>query len=253
MGVGGLFQAALSRKQLLNDFKKILIHKRKLAISAIALAAYPLAFYSSMRLAGVATGTVISIATAPFFAAILECLFSKGKRITKKWLLSFSVGIAGIMLLVFSESPATDTVNNLRLIGILLGFIAGLCYAVYSWIAKTLIEQGVQSQSALGSIFGFGSLILLPTLLVTGDNLFASTTNILVVGYMALIPMGLGYIAYGFGLRFVTASNASLITLFEPVVAAVLAVVVVGESIPMLGWSGIGLILICLLIQVKGR
>jgi DME family drug/metabolite transporter len=253
MGVGGLFQAALSRKQLLNDFKKILIHKRKLAISAIALAAYPLAFYSSMRLSGVATGTVISIATAPFFAAILECLFSKGNRITKKWLLSFSVGIAGIMLLVFSESPATHTANSLRLIGILLGFIAGLCYAVYSWIAKTLIEQGVQSQSALGSIFGFGSLILLPTLLVTGDNLFASTTNILVVGYMALIPMGLGYIAYGFGLRFVTASSASLITLFEPVVAAALAVVVVGESIPMLGWSGIGLILICLLIQVKGR
>jgi DME family drug/metabolite transporter len=68
---------------------------------------------------------------------------------------------------------------------------------------------------------------------------------------MALIPMGLGYIAYGFGLRFVTASSASLITLFEPVVAAALAVVVVGESIPLLGWSGIGLILICLLIQVK--
>jgi DME family drug/metabolite transporter len=44
-----------------------------------------------------------------------------------------------------------------------------------------------------------------------------------------------------------------LITLFEPVVAAALAVVVVGESIPLLGWSGIGLILICLLIQVKDR
>lgn len=107
-----------------------------MTISAIALAAYPLAFYSSMRLAGVAIGTVIFIATAPFFAVLLECLFSKGKSITKKWLLSFSVGISGIMLLVFSESYATHTVSNLRLIGVLLGLMAGLFYAVYRGLLK---------------------------------------------------------------------------------------------------------------------
>ena len=73
----------------------------------------------------------------------------------------------------------------------------------------------------------------------------------MIIGYMALIPMGIGYIAYGFGLRFVTASRANLLTLFEPVIAAVLAVVIVGESISSSGWIGIVLILVCLILQSK--
>ncbi|MFW1447794.1 EamA family transporter, partial [Vibrio parahaemolyticus] len=74
-------------------------------------------------------------------------------------------------------------------------------------------DQGVQSQAAMGCTFGLGAILLLPTLFITGDNLFASSTNVMVIIYMALIPMGVGYIAYGFGLRFVTASSANLITL----------------------------------------
>lgn len=113
------------------------------------------------------------------------------------------------------------------------------------------IDSSVQSQAAMGCTFGFGAILLLPTLFITGDNLFASSTNVMIIGYMALIPMGVGYIAYGFGLRFVTASSANLLTLFEPVIAAVLAVVIVGESISSSGWIGIMLILVCLLLQSK--
>ncbi|MBC7002677.1 EamA family transporter [Photobacterium sp. BZF1] len=253
MGGGGLLQAFIARKHLRSGFRQISRHKGKLVVSAIALAIYPLVFYSSMRFAGVAIGTVISIATAPFFTVMLECLFSKEKTVSKKWLTSFLVGTAGILLLVFSESSSSSHFDsNLRLIGIILGLVAGMSYAIYSWVAKTMIDEGVPSQAALGSIFGIGALMLLPTLLITGDNLLSSTTNVMVIGYMALIPMGLGYIAYGFGLRFVTASSATLMTLFEPVVAAGLAVLIVGESIPVLGWCGIGLILICLLMQARG-
>ena len=139
----------------------------------------------------------------------------------------------------------------MKLFGVLLGLVAGMTYATYSWGLKTMIDQGVKYQAAMGSIFGFGAILLLPTLFITGDNMFSSPTNIMVLGYMALIPMGVGYIAYGFGLRFVTASSANLLTIFEPVVAAVLAVVIVGESIPSIGWMGIVLILVCLLIQAK--
>ncbi|MCV6069971.1 EamA family transporter, partial [Escherichia coli] len=92
--------------------------------------------------------------------------------------------------------------------------------------------------TAMGSVFGIGGVLLLPTLFITGDNLFASSTNTAVMLYMALIPMGLGYVAFGFGLRFVTASGASILTLFEPVIAAALAVAIVGEEISFIGWVG---------------
>ncbi|MFA0629896.1 DMT family transporter [Vibrio sp. 10N.222.49.A3] len=252
MGVGGLMQAGLAYRKILFAFDKLLQNKKLLAVSALALAIYPLAFYSSMKLSGVAIGTVVSIATAPFFSALLECLISKKNNINKRWLTSFAIGVVGIGLLVFSESSSTnESGDDLKLLGIALGLVAGLCYAIYSWATKALIDKGIKSQAAMGSIFGLGAMLLLPTLWFTGENLFSSQINVLVISYLTLIPQCLGYIAFSFGLRHVTASSANLLTLFEPVVAAVLAVCVVGELIPFIGWLGMFLIVLCLLIQSK--
>ncbi|MEZ9264988.1 DMT family transporter [Vibrio splendidus] len=252
MGVGGLMQAGLAYRKILLAFDKLLQNKKLLAVSALALAIYPLAFYSSMKLSGVAIGTVVSIATAPFFSALLECLISKKNNINKRWLTSFAIGVVGIGLLVFSESSSTnESGDDLKLLGIALGLVAGLCYAIYSWATKALIDKGIKSQAAMGSIFGLGAMLLLPTLWFTGENLFSSQINVLVISYLTLIPQCLGYIAFSFGLRHVTASSANLLTLFEPVVAAVLAVFVVGELIPFIGWLGMFLIVLCLLIKSK--
>ncbi|TVU65782.1 EamA family transporter [Vibrio atlanticus] len=252
MGVGGLMQAGLAYRKILFAFDKLLQNKKLLTVSALALAVYPLAFYSSMKLSGVAIGTVVSIATAPFFSALLECLISKKNNINKRWLISFAIGVVGIGLLVFSESSAAnESADDLKLLGIALGLLAGLCYAIYSWATKALIDKDIESQAAMGSIFGLGAMLLLPTLWFTGENLFSSQINVLVISYLTLIPQCLGYIAFSFGLRHVTASSANLLTLFEPVVAAVLAVCVVGELIPFIGWLGMFLIVLCLLIQSK--
>ncbi|EJN8560795.1 EamA family transporter [Vibrio alginolyticus] len=252
MGIGGFMQACLSAKSLKRDFRKVVHKKKTLLISIIALATYPLAFYSSMRFAGVAIGTVISISTAPFFSALLECLFSRNQTITKRWVMSFAIGVIGITLLLASESSANSLFDHdMKHWGVLLGLLAGLTYAIYSWGVKAMIDHGIESQTAMGSVFGIGGVLLLPTLFITGDNLFASSTNTTVMLYMALIPMGLGYVAFGFGLRFVTASGASILTLFEPVIAAALAVAIVGEEISFIGWVGITLTLVCLFLQSK--
>ncbi|HHF2924529.1 TPA: DMT family transporter [Vibrio alginolyticus] len=252
MGIGGFMQACLSAKSLKRDFRKVVHKKKTLLISIIALATYPLAFYSSMRFAGVAIGTVISISTAPFFSALLECLFSRNQTITKRWMMSFAIGVIGITLLLASESSANSLFDqDMKHWGVLFGLLAGLTYAIYSWGVKAMIDHGIESQTAMGSVFGIGGVLLLPTLFITGDNLFASSTNTAVMLYMALIPMGLGYVAFGFGLRFVTASGASILTLFEPVIAAALAVAIVGEEISFIGWVGITLTLVCLFLQSK--
>ncbi|EPP2130637.1 MULTISPECIES: DMT family transporter [Vibrio] len=252
MGIGGFMQACLSVKSLKRDFRKVVHKKKTLLVSIIALATYPLAFYSSMRFAGVAIGTVISISTAPFFSALLECLFSRNQTITKRWMMSFAIGVIGITLLLASESSANSLFDHdMKHWGVLLGLLAGLTYAIYSWGVKAMIDHGIESQTAMGSVFGIGGVLLLPTLFITGDNLFASSTNTTVMLYMALIPMGLGYVAFGFGLRFVTASGASILTLFEPVIAAALAVAIVGEEISLIGWVGITLTLVCLFLQSK--
>ncbi|MCG7499796.1 EamA family transporter [Vibrio sp. Of7-15] len=251
MGVGGLMLAIVAAKHLRNDAKRLIKESNLLWVGAIALALYPLAFYSSMRLAGVAIGTVVSIASAPFFVAVIECLFSKEHSIDRQWVLSFIIGALGISLLTFSETnlPSNHSEQADKYIGICLGFMAGFTYALYSWAAKGLIKQGVSAQSAMGSIFGFGAVLLLPILAFTGRELFATSMNTAVALYMAVIPMFLGYVCFGYGLKSVCVSKACLLTLFEPAVATVFAVVIVGESISLAGWVGVIFIMLCLLLQ----
>jgi len=67
--------------------------------------------------------------------------------------------------------------------------------------------------------------------------------------YMAIIPMFFGYLLFGFGLNFIEASKATLITLIEPLVATVLAVFIIGEKFKTIGWIGVALVSLCLLMQ----
>lgn len=250
MGVGGVLLVFTARSKLFIDYKLMLKQPKVLFLGAFSVAIYPLAFYSSMRLSGVAIGTVVSIATAPFFAVILERIINK-KHITKQWLLSFIIGAIGIVSLTLGKDQSNHAAYSAhqQVIGIFLGCIAGLTYAGYSWAARRLIESGVHSQSSMSGLFGCAALLLLPSLFFTGDNLFSSSVNTLVSLYMAVIPMFLGYLLFGFGLNFIHASKATLITLIEPLVATVLSVFIIGEKFKVIGWVGVALVSLCLLMQ----
>lgn len=249
-GVGGVLLVITSRKKLLFDYKLLLQKPKVLLLGAASVAIYPLAFYSSMRLSGVAIGTVVSIASAPLFAAILDRLISK-KHISLQWILSFLIGAIGILLLVLGKQQVNFTVKHVEQesLGVLLGCIAGLTYACYSWAAKQLIENGVHSRSAMSALFGCAAILLLPSLYFTGDNLFSNPMNTLASLYIGVIPMFIGYLLFGFGLNFIDVSKATLITLIEPLFATVLAVFIIGEQFKVVGWIGVCLVSSCLLIQ----
>lgn len=252
MGIGGVLLVITARTKLLIDYKVMLNQPKTLILGAASVAIYPLAFYSSMHLSGVAVGTVISIASAPFFAAIFEHLISK-KKISLQWILSFIIGAIGIVMLTIGrdQSSITSYSINQQSLGIVLGGIAGLTYAGYSWAARQFIESGVNSKSSMSGLFGCAAILLLPSLYFTGENLFSSGTNTLVSLYMAIIPMFLGYLLFGFGLNYIDASKATLITLIEPLVATLLAVLIIGERFKFIGWLGIALVSLCLLMQTS--
>lgn len=128
------------------------------------------------------------------------------------------------------------------IVGIVLGLVAGSTYVIYSWGAHRLMSQGISRAASMGAVLGGGGLLLMPVLIVTGAPLLASTESFLVAGYMALFPMFLGYLLFGFGLTRVSASTATTVTLTEPAIATILAVVIVGERLGMVGWIGLGVI-----------
>ena len=261
MGLGGVLLVINARHFLAKDFHKLTSKLPYLVIGGLSVAIYPLAFYTAMKWSGVAIGNVISIASAPLFTVVLERLISK-KQISLQWLISFVFGALGVTLLTLGKqhSPQVSCIQanciqlnidtSLQYWGIILGLVAGLSYATYAWAGKQMIDSGINSNSSMASMFGFSALLLLPSLFFTGDNLFATSTNSAVALYMAIVPMFLGYLLFGDGLRHIEASKITLITLLEPVVATLLAVVIVGEVFDIKGWIGMVLIVICLLFQI---
>lgn len=249
MGIGGLLQAAIAAKNIRRAVPDLALHWRKLVLGGLAVALYPLAFYGSMRLAGVTIGTVVTIGSAPLLSALIENLFD-GARLSKRWLGGALLGLIGMLLLCVAESSSTEVFSggHSTVAGIALGLIGGLTYALYSWTARGLMLQGIRSSAAMGATFGIGGLLLMPVLVITGGPFLASWNNAAVGIYMALVPMFLGYICFGMGLARIPASMATTITLIEPVVAAMLAVAIIGERLPLLGWFGVTLIICCLVV-----
>lgn len=245
MGVGGLLQAAVAGRSVIAFAPFLRNRWPTVALGSLAVATYPLAFYSSMHLAGVAVGTVVSIGSAPLASAVIERIVDK-RRFTARWAAGAVLGLSGAVLLCFAEAGHTDPAPDSAWstpAGIGLGLVAGLTYAFYSWAAHRLINTGAPSSAVMGTVFGLGGLLLMPVLAATGAPLFASWQNLAVGVYMALIPMFAGYVLFGWGLARVHASTATTISLTETVVAAVLAVVVVGERLPAPAWAGAALVL----------
>ena len=246
MGSGGILQALLALPKILSGRRQIAANWLNLLMGALAVAVYPLTFYASMHYAGVAAGTVISIGSAPLLSALIEYYFD-GQPLSRQWLVGAVTGVVGMVLLCIAEDQAAVSGDSLQtLFGMLLGLVAGFTYALYSWSARRMMHNGVNAVAAMGSTFGAGGLLLIPVLLLTGAPLLASATNTAVALYMALVPMFIGYLCYGFGLARIKASTATTLTLTEPVVAALLAVTLVGEHLPAAGWVGIGFIMLCL-------
>lgn len=241
LGIGGILQALIAPRALRRAAPQLRARWRIVAVGGLSVAVYPLAFYSSMHLAGVAVGTVVSLASAPLAAGVMERVLDD-RRLGARWWSAAALGIAGSVLLCAARLGDAQGDPAGTVLGILLGLVAGITYAAYSWAAAALMTGGIPRAAAMGSVFGLGGLLLMPVLLATGAPLVASASAFAVAAYMALVPMFLGYVMFGLGLARVGAGTATTITLLEPAAATVLAVLVVGERLTPIGWIGLALI-----------
>jgi DME family drug/metabolite transporter len=68
------------------------------------------------------------------------------------------------------------------------------------------------------------------------------------MAYLVLFPTAVGHLLLAVGLGAMPASRAAVYTLFEPVVAVVMAVLLVGEVIAPIGWVGLAVVLVGLVV-----
>ncbi|HWL60841.1 MAG TPA: EamA family transporter [Microbacteriaceae bacterium] len=253
MGIGGVVLFLVNLRRAVAVIRDR-VARRWLALGLVAVIAYPLTFYPAMELAGVAIGNVLSIGTGPVFAVIIEWLMER-RRPTGVWLISAVVATTGIGLLAVGGEGSSAGTGDL-LPGIALGLVAGIAYAASAYSAGRIMRLGHASPPVMGATFGLGAIVLLPILFVTGDVLLSSPSSLGIVAYLVLGPTLIGYVLFGIGVRALATSTVLLITMLEPVVTTVLAVVVVGERLTVVAWLGMVGILVaiaCITVAALGR
>ena len=260
MACGGILLFIVSARQSLRVVASS-GSRRWVLIGAAGVVVYPLAFYASMDLAGVAIGNVVSLGSGPVFAALFEWLWER-RPLSRRWVVATAVALTGITLLTLgghgavpasSESGAGATASGNLGLGVALGLLAGLSYALFTYASTRAIGAGHPGRAVTGAVFGLGAAVLLPVLIVTGGALVQSASTVSIAAYLALGPMFLAYVLFGFGLTHLRSSVVTTITLLEPVVATILAIVVVGERLELLGWVGLVLILVGVTVLVTAR
>jgi DME family drug/metabolite transporter len=135
--------------------------------------------------------------------------------------------------------------------GVVLALCAGFGYAIFALGSKTILSSGVSSELAMARVFGISSLMLAPTLFFVNLEWLTHTDAIVMVLWLGVVTLALAYWSYANGLRHLEASQTTLITLVEPVVATVLGVAVLNERPSSVAWIGVLIVIASLLIESR--
>ncbi|MEK5040191.1 DMT family transporter [Sporosarcina sp. FSL K6-3457] len=213
--------------------------------AAISMAVFQYLFFSSVRLTGVAIGTVVTIGSAPVFSGIIEWLLVK-RRPTRVWMIATALAIIGCALLFLNKEGIV--VNP---IGIAMSLGAGLLFAFYTLVNKEVLAK-VDTVPAVAVIFSVSAMMLLPFLFLFETEGLLTGRGISVVLYLGIATTSVAYILFSVGLKRIPSSSAVTLSLAEPLTAAVLSVLVVGEQLNMTSWMGVALLLGGILVLTLG-
>lgn len=249
MGVGGIVLAVVGGRSSAGVYADAGA-RTWLALGILGVIVYPLTFYWGMSLAGIALGNVIALGLGPMAVAALELVVDRSQPGRRWWWFS-GLALAGIAVMSMAKVELGGGRPGNVSVGVALAIVAGLAYGLYTYAFGRLIDRGHSPRGVIGAVFGGGSPVLLIVLGVTGAGLVTTALQGGLIAYLVLGPMVIAYIAFSSALERMRSSTVASVALLEPVVAALLAVVVVGERLGPL--AIVGGVAVVIAIGVLGR
>lgn len=192
----------------------------------VGIAFFYAAYINAILSVGVAVSAVL-LYTAPAWVALLAWRFL-GEQLTRTHLIALALTLAGSALVAQIYQPGLLRVNAL---GILWGLLSGFSYALWSVFNKVGVRHtNPWTLQCYGMLVGSAALLLLQPLAPLAGAL-QDPGAVMWLLLLALGPTVGASVAYAAGVRTVPVSVASLIATLEPVLAALLAFLVLGETL----------------------
>lgn len=209
-------------------------------LAGIAQAAFTLTFLAAVTRAGVAVGTLVAIGCTPILTGLLA------RQVTRAWLGATAIALVGLVALL-----SDGLGSGVPVTGVLLALAASLSYAVFILSSSALKHISVSTTVKLAAIFTVAAGCLSPGLLMSDLGWASTGEGAAMVAYLAIAATVLAYSLFNRGLRTVEPGTAATLGLTEPLVAAVLGVLVLGERLSSLSWGGASVVLLALVVMIR--
>jgi drug/metabolite transporter (DMT)-like permease len=220
----------------------------QLLLGIICVPASMVMFQLGVTHSNAATAAVI-FCSNPIFIALFAHILNDNDKLTKLKLLSIPPAIAGIILMA---SP-WDLRPGDTLPGALFSTAAAVIFALYSTLgARTLHRTGARAQTSV--TFIFGALALLAVMLPAGAPIATGVAaNLPAILYIGIVVTGGGYLFFFLAVEASNATTAALIFFFKPILAPIIAVLALHETITWNMLAGIALVLAASYLIIRDK
>lgn len=223
-------------------FPRGLILLELILLGAIAYVGESLAYFMALTMASAGLVALL-LYIYPALVAALSAIFLK-EQLTPAKLVALFLALSGTALTMRIASGGS-------MLGILLGIAAAVDYAIYILLGSRIVRRS----GPLGST----TVIIISTacvytgiVAIRGVTFPATSNGWIAIIAIALISTVLAFTAFFAGLKRIGPTNASTLSTFEPIVAVILAAIVLGESISPVELLGGVLILAAVVVLTRG-
>ena len=223
---------ALTKRDVLRISREQL--KFLLFYGVIILSVMNVSWTSSVQLNGASVATVL-VYSSPGFTALLARPLLKEPFTLKKF---FAVILSLVGCVLVAKAYTFDVWQSNGW-GFVVGIFSGVAMAAYSLAGRWSAKQFTDSWT----VTAYGFLFVAVTLLFTQTPASLVSLGAHYDGWLILLALALGPSIFGFGfytmsLHYLPASTSALIASLEPVLTAIMAIFILGESLNLIQWLG---------------
>ena len=212
------------------------------SIIGFCVAAFMLCYFATIQLLSVAVA-VILLYTAPIFVVILSAIFFK-EKIGALTIFAVLLSIVGC----FFISGIFEQKAEIKLIGLILGLLSGVGYAMYIILTKVLINKKLKDTDIMFVVFLFSSLFSFPFLISAIPKIVSDIKIVCLCLSIGGLCGFLPYLLYSISLNNLSSTTASIIVTTEPLFAAILSFLIFQEKLSIFSIMGFSIIICSILL-----
>ncbi|MBL8706629.1 MAG: DMT family transporter [Rhodospirillales bacterium] len=160
--------------------------------------------------------TLIILAINPFIAAFLAWAVLR-ERVTGRTWIAMAIAVVGMVAMVWDSLDSGNWFGDLLAVG---------CAATFA--LTMVILRKLKNQDTLPQVVFAGAWAVILTLPVASP-LATSARDILLCAFMGICSLGIGMLLFVYGLRYISAAEAGLLSLLESILAPVWVWLALGE------------------------